>query len=134
MYRLDLGLYSHPKEFWGNGVRTHIILTPREKSPLLEKKSPQRKIEPRTLHQAGQSAQHTLNELFQPHPSPTSDLNIGPLTADQTTDHVLQSCPTYAEKRQLTWRLGADLATRLDRRPLPVGWFCGINWAEGLRC
>ena len=22
--RLDLGLHSHPKEFWGNGVRTHV--------------------------------------------------------------------------------------------------------------
>ena len=24
MYRLDLGLYSHMKEFLGNGVRTHV--------------------------------------------------------------------------------------------------------------
>ena len=24
MHRLDLGLYSHPKEFWGDGVRTHV--------------------------------------------------------------------------------------------------------------
>ena len=24
VHRLDLGLYSHPKEFWGNGVRTHV--------------------------------------------------------------------------------------------------------------
>ena len=24
MQRLDLGLYSHPKEFGGNGVRTHV--------------------------------------------------------------------------------------------------------------
>ena len=23
-HRLDLGLYSHPKEFWGNGIRTHV--------------------------------------------------------------------------------------------------------------
>ena len=23
MHRLDLGLYSHPKEFWRNGVRNH---------------------------------------------------------------------------------------------------------------
>ena len=23
VHRLDLVLYSHPKEFWGNGVRTH---------------------------------------------------------------------------------------------------------------
>ena len=24
VHRLDLGLYSHPKEFWGNGVRTYV--------------------------------------------------------------------------------------------------------------
>ena len=35
VHRLDLGLYSYPKEFWGNGVITYV--TPREKSPLLEK-------------------------------------------------------------------------------------------------
>ena len=24
VHRLDLGFYSHPKEFWGNGVRSHV--------------------------------------------------------------------------------------------------------------
>ena len=24
VHRLDLGLYSHPKRVWGNGVRTHV--------------------------------------------------------------------------------------------------------------
>ena len=24
VHRLDLGLYCHPKEFWGNGVRTYV--------------------------------------------------------------------------------------------------------------
>ena len=24
VHRLDLGLYSHPKEFWGNGARNHV--------------------------------------------------------------------------------------------------------------
>ena len=33
--------------------------------------------------------------------------------ADQTPDYVLQSCPKYAERRQLTWPQGADLATKL---------------------
>ena len=36
MHRLDLGLYSRPKEFQANGVRT--ILTPREKIPSTGKK------------------------------------------------------------------------------------------------
>ena len=39
MHRLDLSLCSRPKEFWGNGVRT--ILTPKKKSPLPEKFSPE---------------------------------------------------------------------------------------------
>ena len=33
--------------------------------------------------------------------------------ADQTPDHVLQSCPRYVERRQLTWPQGADLTTKL---------------------
>ena len=33
--------------------------------------------------------------------------------ADQTPDHVLQSCPKYGERRQLSWPQGADLATKL---------------------
>ena len=32
---------------------------------------------------------------------------------DQTPDHVLQSCPKYAERRQLTWPQSADLAIKL---------------------
>ena len=65
VYRLDLGLFSHPKEFWG--IESEAMLTPRQKIPSTgEKKSPQRRIEPTTLHQAGQRAQHTTNELFRP--------------------------------------------------------------------
>ena len=37
MHRLDLGLYSHPKEFGGGGgLEFEPMLTPREKSPLRE--------------------------------------------------------------------------------------------------
>ena len=35
VHRLDLGLYSHPKEVWG--IESEPMLTPREKSPLPEK-------------------------------------------------------------------------------------------------
>ena len=31
VHRLDLGLYSHPKELFGNGVRTHV--NPKRKVP-----------------------------------------------------------------------------------------------------
>ena len=55
-HRLDLGLYSHPKEFWG--TESEAMLTPREKSPLPEA---QRTIEPVTLHHVGQPAQYTTD-------------------------------------------------------------------------
>ena len=47
------------------GMESEPRLTPREKSPLPEKNL-KRRIEPTTLHQAGQRAQHTTNELFGP--------------------------------------------------------------------
>ena len=56
-HRLDLGLYSHPKE-WFEGKESESMLTPREKSPLLEL---QRRFEPATLHHAGQQTQHTTD-------------------------------------------------------------------------
>ena len=59
--RLDLSLYSHPKEF--SGMEAEPMLTPREKPHLLEA---QRWVKPATLHQAGQWTQHTTAELFWP--------------------------------------------------------------------
>ena len=64
VHRLGLGLCSHRKDFGGNRVRTHVNC--KEKITSTGKKSPQRRIEPTTLHQAGQQAQHTTNELFRP--------------------------------------------------------------------
>ena len=64
VHRLDIGLYSHLKEFLGNGVRTHV--DSKGKNPRCWKNSPQGKIIPTMLHQAGQRAQHTTNELFWP--------------------------------------------------------------------
>ena len=56
VHRLDLDLYSHPKAFVGNGVRSYVDF--KEKSPLPEA---QRRVEPVTLHHAGQRAQHTTH-------------------------------------------------------------------------
>ena len=52
------------KEFWKNGVKTHVNSW--GKNSLYQKNSPQRRIEPMTLHQAGQWALHTTNKLFRP--------------------------------------------------------------------
>ena len=61
MHRLDLGLYSHPKEFFG-GMEFDPMLTPREKSPLPEK-VPRGGSNPR---RCGQRAQALPTELFRP--------------------------------------------------------------------
>ena len=56
--RLDLELYSNRKEFWGEWCQNQCQL--QGNNPLYKKNSPQRRIEPTTLHQAGQRAQHIL--------------------------------------------------------------------------
>ena len=59
---LDLGLYSYPKEFWGNGVRTHVpMLTPREKSP-----------PPHFVLKGGWEPQRCIKQGSQPDTLPTS--------------------------------------------------------------
>ena len=69
--RLDLGLHSHPKEFWGKGVWSHAN-SKGKKNPLPVKFSPERYWTLDVgLHQAGQRAQHTTNELS-PSPPPQS--------------------------------------------------------------
>ena len=60
VHRLDLGLYSHPKEFLGNEVWTHV--DSKGKIPSTGK-FPQRRIEPVTLWTA---SPNTTNELSRP--------------------------------------------------------------------
>ena len=60
MDRLDLGLYSHPKEVF-YGMESEPMLTPREKSSLQDA---QRRIEPATLHHVGQRAQQTTDRAI----------------------------------------------------------------------
>ena len=67
VHRLDLGLYSHPKEFLGNGVKTHVNFKGK-KNPLYRKTFLQRRIEPTTLHLAGQRAPtHYQRAIPAPH-------------------------------------------------------------------
>ena len=61
VHRLDLGLYAHPKEFWRNGVKTHVDSKKNSPPP-----KPQRRIEPMTQHHAGQPAQHTTDWAIPP--------------------------------------------------------------------
>ena len=65
------------------------MLPPREKNPSSRKNSPQRRMEPTTLHQAGQRAQHTTNELFRP--PATHQSNLLPVPTVTSVTSVLQS-------------------------------------------
>ena len=66
-HRLDLGLYSHPKEFLGNGVRTHV--NSKEKTCLPAKIFPE---ENRTLDAAssGTASPTHHQRTVQPPPPP----------------------------------------------------------------
>ena len=95
-HRLDLGLYSLPKEFWGNGVRTHV--NSRRKSPLPEKFSPE---EYRT-HDAASSrtASPTHNQRAIPAPlswTKQGSILLSPVLKDNALP--LDHCCSYAEIR-----------------------------------
>ena len=53
--------------------------------------------------------------------------------ADQTPDHVLQSCSKYAERRELTWPHGADLATKLWGSAVDLYRTAGFVVSTGLK-
>ena len=53
--------------------------------------------------------------------------------ADQTPDHVLKSCPKYAERCQLAWPQGADLTTKLWGSAEDVYWMAGFVASTGLK-
>ena len=54
VHRLDLGLYSHPKEFLGNGVRAHV--NSKEKIPFIGK----------ILPRGGSNPQHCIKQDSKP--------------------------------------------------------------------
>ena len=53
--------------------------------------------------------------------------------ADQTPDHVLQSCPKYAKRRQLTWPQGADLTTKLWGSAEDLYWTADFEASSRLK-
>ena len=61
VHRLDLGLYSHPKEFGGNGVRTHV--NSKGKIPSTGKK---------ILLKGGSSPRRCIKQDSEPNTLPTS--------------------------------------------------------------
>ena len=85
-------------------MESELMLSPREKSPLSKKKSPQRRIEPTILHLAGQWAQHTTNELFQPS-LPTPHPHPPPFYIQNTSQMGLcmQPSPSTWNSRKSCW-------------------------------
>ena len=87
-HRLDLGLYSHPEEFLGNGVRTHV--NSKGKIPLPEK-----------LLRGGWNPQHCFKQDSQPNTLPT-ELFWLPLLSVQTRLYLSWLC-SNSESRTLCW-------------------------------
>ena len=78
VHRLDLDLYSHPKEFLGNGVRAHVNL--KGQSPLPEKLSPEEdKTHDTALSRAG-SPTHYQRAI--PAPIPWSEVHHYPIISE----------------------------------------------------
>ena len=86
MHRLDLGLYSHPKEFFG-GMEFEPMLTPREKSPL-PKMSPG---EDRTNDAVDSEPKHYQLSYFGPRSMSVDCLTVKRLNI-QVTVSVPKTC------------------------------------------
>ena len=105
VHRLDLGLYSHPKEFGGNGVWTHV--NSKGKIPSTGK-CPQRSIEPATLWQP---AQALPTELFRPQSGTKFGRSQWSLLAPQVWKHGVEKladdvqCYSFCHARQPTGQM-----------------------------
>ena len=66
MHRLDLGLYSHPKAFWGNGGRTHV--NSNGKIPSTRKKILRGRPNPRRCITQDSECNTLPADLFRPQP------------------------------------------------------------------
>ena len=69
MHRLDVGVYCYLKEFWGDGVRTHV--NSGGGGGEIPSTGDSEKIEPTTLHHLGQRAHHATDRAI-PAPSKNS--------------------------------------------------------------
>ena len=72
MHRLDLGLYSHPKEFLGNGLQTHVNS---KRKIISTRKVLRGGLNPRRCIRQGSETNTLPTELFQ---TLLSDLNVVP--------------------------------------------------------
>ena len=114
VHRLDLGLYSHPKEFWGNGIRTHV--NSKGKVPSTGK----------ILHRGGSNPQRCIKQRIEPNTLPTS--HFCPLTQRYIIilpEHEAANKPqqsqknSYRDYKDPTWSDCA--ATRVyNHRKTPV--------------
>ena len=97
-HRLDFGLYSHPKEFWGNGVGTHV--GSKGKAPSTGKILPREASNPRRC----------IKQDSEPNTLPTS--------CSSSCTNVSPLHTSAGERRPICRTPGAQLTTRPTRRSL----------------
>ena len=112
VHRLDFGLYSHPKELLGYGVRTHVN-SKGKKSPLPEARW---RVETATLHHAGQRVQRTPTELFRPQDSSESCCVL-------VAGHPINMQGVCISGPDLAWQFSLESWRSRDRIPLAPGFF-----------
>ena len=111
VHRLDLGLYSHPKEFLGNGVRTSV--NSQGENPSTGNNFPQSRMQPATLYQTGQRG-HILSTSYS---GPRSVSRL----ARSYLDHLA------AESTRDGWLLLACLTSQ-QHASVPQGRICADNF------
>ena len=112
VHTLDLGLHSHPKEFWGNGVRTHV--NSKGKIPHTEK----------NLLRGGSNPQRCIKQDSEPNTLPSS--NSGPQFTVQIW--FLDSLPG------MQWGVTARCAVRCDYQVCSEVWLRDMQWGMTARC
>ena len=93
------------------------------KNPLYWKNSLQRRIEPTTLRQAGQRAQHTTNKLFQPYVCLQIHRHTLALSLSRNTDTHLPLSDSWYTDIPLSLSISRYTVTPL---PLPDSWYTDI--------
>ena len=112
VHRLDLGLYSHLKEFWGNGVKTHV--SSKGKIPFTGRNFPQKDQTHNAASSRTVSPTHYQQAVLAPRSVPqTYCLLLGHSSCQPVVDrdynfcqHLVEVSPLYllpVKDRSASW-------------------------------
>ena len=113
VHRLDLGFYSHPKEFWGNGVRT--LVNSKGKIPSTGK-----------IHlRGGSNPQRYIKQDSEPNTLPTSYSGSTQVFLKCLFSWSVSLCSTHIQCVTFSVRRGWGRAAD-ENHIRPTGWESGV--------